>query len=136
MKPKITYRYNDKNGRFRGILRGDIISVIDKDRFAKKEDRISFDVPIQEIKDASKWMRNLNTVVHNINITKYDKAVEKWIESSPTEELRNTRRKFWETDEEYSKYSASTTFVRESADRVVKHIYQEYLKNYEPKDER
>lgn len=115
--PKAKASYSDKGGYARGSLNNGEITVWHKGR-QKSE---GFTVTTKEIEDAmnhgganSKY--NLNQFIKR----KYFESVERWIEGSDTESLRNKRRELWENE---GKYSSETSRYIDSAQNVVENLY-------------
>lgn len=115
--PKAKASYSDKGGYARGSLNNGEITVWHKGR-QKSE---GFTVTTKEIEDAmnhggANAKYNLNQFIKR----KYFESVERWIEGSDTESLRNKRRELWENE---GKYSGETSRYIDSAQNVVENLY-------------
>ena len=116
-------RYSDKNGEnlTTGILKDGVIEFWRKDE--KKKHAITACVTIAEIQKALKCFNPQHGLYCLVKKKEFAR-VERWIESAPTEELRQRRRDSWEKDSDFGRYSARQDLAVDSAVKVVLKLYQ------------
>ena len=116
-------RYSDKNceNPTTGALKDGVIEFWRKDE--KKSQAITARVTIAEIQKALSCF-NAQYGLYCLVKKKEIARVERWIESAPTEELRQRRRDSWEKDSDFGGYSARQDLAVDSAVRVVLKLYQ------------
>lgn len=90
--------YSDKGGGLQGGIKNGVMTIWQKKGGLSKSEW-SFNVSIDELEKALNAIgssANVNATIEKIVKPKYNEATEKWIESSPTEKVKEKRRQLWE----------------------------------------
>nr|DAF57574.1 MAG TPA: hypothetical protein [Myoviridae sp. ctqfO1] len=120
--------YSDRGkGRFagdysyaRGTLKDGVFCIWRHD--GKKKDGITF--TLEELSKAMLLSGNPNYALYRFIKVKDFESVDKWIENTKDELIREGRRRFWEEDIDFGKYSALEERVLDSMCRVIKKLYE------------
>lgn len=104
----------------RGVVKNDIFTVWRHD--GKKKDGITF--TYEELSKAMTLSANPNYALYWFVKVKDFESVDKWIENTKDESVREGRRKFWEEDIDFGKYSAVQERVLDSMCRTIKKLYK------------
>lgn len=114
--------YSDKGGWLQGGIKNGVMTVWQKKGGLSKSEW-SFDVSIDELEKALNAIgssANVNATIEKLVKSKYNEATEKWIESSPTEKVKEKRRQLWEE-------AGGLASISDFGINVVKHLYQKAM---------
>lgn len=114
--------YSDKGGWLQGGIKNGVMTVWQKKGGLSKSEW-SFDVSIDELEEALNAIgssANVNATIEKLVKSKYNEATEKWIESSPTEKVKEKRRQLWEE-------AGGLASISDFGINVVKHLYQKAM---------
>ena len=104
----------------RGVVKNDVFYVWRHEWSKKYGITFTYD----ELSKAMLLSANPNYALHQFVKVKDFESVDKWIENTKDELIREERRRFWEEDVEYGKYSAIEKRVLDSMCRTIKKLYE------------
>lgn len=114
--------YSDKGGGLQGGIKNGVMTIWQKKGGLSKSEW-SFNVSIDELERALNAIgssANVNATIEKIVKRKYNEATEKWIESSPTEKVKEKRRQLWEE-------AGGIASISDFGINVVKSLYEKAM---------
>ena len=114
--------YSDKGGGLQGGIKNGVMTIWQKKGGLSKSEW-SFNVSIDELEKALNAIgssANVNATIEKIVKRKYNEATEKWIESSPTEKVKEKRRQLWEE-------AGGIASISDFGINVVKSLYEKAM---------
>ena len=114
--------YSDKGGWLQGGIKNGVMTIWQKKGGLSKSEW-SFNVSIDELEKALNAIgssANVNATIEKIVKRKYNEATEKWIESSPTEKIKEKRRQLWEE-------AGGIASISDFGINVVKSLYEKAM---------
>ena len=114
--------YSDKGGGLQGGIKNGVMTIWQKKGGLSKSEW-SFNVSIDELEKALNAIgssANVNATIEKIVKPKYNEATEKWIESSPTEKVKEKRRQLWEE-------AGGIASISDFGIKVVKSLYEKAM---------
>lgn len=114
--------YSDKGGWLQGGIKNGVMTIWQKKGGLSKSEW-SFNVSIDELEKALNAIgssANVNATIEKIVKLKYNEATEKWIESSPTEKVKEKRRQLWEE-------AGGIASISDFGVNVVKFLYEKAM---------
>ena len=114
--------YSDKGGGLQGGIKNGVMTIWQKKGGLSKS-KWSFNVSIDELEKALNAIgssANVNATIEKIVKRKYNEATEKWIESSPTEKVKEKRRQLWEE-------AGGIASISDFGVNVVKFLYEKAM---------
>lgn len=114
--------YSDKGGGLQGGIKNGVMTIWQKKGGLSKNEW-SFNVSIDELEKALNAIgssANVNATIEKIVKRKYNEATEKWIESSPTEKVKEKRRQLWEE-------AGGIASISDFGINVVKSLYEKAM---------
>ena len=114
--------YSDKGGQLQGGIKNGVMTIWQK-RGGLSKNEWSFNVSIDELEQALNNIgssANVNATIRRLVKSKYNEAVKKWIESSPTEKLKEKRLQLWEE-------AGGIASVSDFGDNVVTSLYEKAM---------
>lgn len=116
----VTASYSDKSGGMRGNIKNGVITIWRKD---DKKNNLNFTISLNEVDRAlENGHGNTAFIIQSLVRGKFNDAVERWIENSPSEKVKNGRRENWENDGGDIKLVDDLGF--DSACRVFNELYE------------
>jgi hypothetical protein len=116
--------YTDKEGCMRGCIRNGTIQIWHKKGGLSKKE-FCLTISMQDISQAHNdpWAANADYNLRKIADNANNLATERWIESSPSQKLKNVRRGYWEENTLVGRLSCDNSRSVDSIVRVVKGLY-------------